>query len=71
MLLSNHIPGEPIKFYVQYAQRMAQEERKTMYIDFNHLISYDHSDPKFLDTLVNKYYEFEKDLRRALEKLMS
>lgn len=31
---------EPLKYYAEYAQKMAQNEEKTMYVNFSHLSNF-------------------------------
>lgn len=42
-----------------------------MYVDFEHLAKFSHSDSRFIQTIVTKYYMHEPDLKAALGKFMS
>lgn len=62
--------GEALKYYAEYAQKMSQNEEKTMYVDFSHISSFEHEDPLFIEEIVRHFYKFEPDMNRALTKLM-
>jgi len=62
--------GQPIRYYIQKAERLKQDEKMTMYVDFYHLSNYPHDDPEFIKNVVQHYYKYEPDLRRALARFM-
>jgi len=41
----DRLEGEPCKYYADCAGKMAQNEEKTMYINFSHLSNFPHEDP--------------------------
>jgi hypothetical protein len=49
---------------------MKQEEKTLMYINYNHLASYNHQDPKFHDYFSLQYYRYEPDLRLGLTRFL-
>jgi len=49
---------------------MKQEEKTLMYINYNHLAAYNHSDPKFHDYFNLQYYRYEPDLRQGLTRFL-
>ena len=55
-LLKENLPdrndNEPLKYYAEYAQKMSQNEEKTMYINFSHLSHFEHEDPQFIENIV-------------------
>jgi len=63
--------GAPLRYYMHQAEKMRQQEKVTMYIDFSHLASFPHSDPEFMSNLVRNFNKFEPDLRRGLVKFMT
>lgn len=65
-----HNDNEPLKYYAEVAQKMSQNEEKTMYVNFSHLSNYQHDDPAFIENIVQFYYKFEPDMNRALTRLM-
>ena len=62
--------GQPIRYYVHQAQKMREQEKVTMYIDFSHLSSFPHDDPEFMRNIVQQYYRHEPSLRQGLVKFM-
>lgn len=62
--------GEPIRYYVHQAQKLREQERVTMWVDFAHLTSFEHSDPEFVQNIVRQYYKYEPYLRTGLTKFM-
>jgi len=62
--------GQPIKYYIKTAERMREQEKVTMYIDFAHLASFQHQDLNFMQTVVPHFYKFEPNLRAGLTKFM-
>jgi DNA replicative helicase MCM subunit Mcm2 (Cdc46/Mcm family) len=60
----------PLKYYQEVAQKMSQNEDKTMYVNFSHLSHFQHEDPQFIENIVQYYYKYEPDMNRALTRLM-
>jgi len=48
----DRLEGEPLKYYAEYAGKMAQNEEKTMYINFSHLSNFPHEDVLFIENIV-------------------
>lgn len=49
---------------------MLRDEGTTMHVDFAHLSSFSHADPRFMPTIVTKFHQYERDLVAALGKFM-
>lgn len=62
--------GMPIYYYKKTAERMLEQEKVTMYIDFTHLAGFPHNDSNFMTTIVTKFYQFEPNLRAGLTRFM-
>jgi hypothetical protein len=62
--------GEPIKYYQKTAERMREQEKVTMYIDFSHLSQFNHRDQSFMQTIVHYFYKYEPNLRDGLTRFM-
>lgn len=62
--------GLPIYYYKKTAERMREQEKVTMYIDFTHVSSFQHQDPNFMQLIVHKFYQFEPNLRAGLTRFM-
>ena len=60
---TNSAIDEPIYYYVRQVDNMKNDEASTMYVDFQHLSSYNWDDPLFLDKLIQEYSRFEPYLR--------
>ena len=43
--------SERIKYYVKIADELKIEEKRTMYVDFTHMTSFQWEDPTFIDRL--------------------
>ncbi len=66
--------GEPIKYYVLQAEKLKQDEKVTMFIDFSHLLNYRFEDQggfSFVTGLVKEYNRFEVYLRKAITQFMN
>ena len=67
--------GAPaVKYYVLQADKMRQEEKVTMFIDFSHLMQFRFDDANvsfnFVTSLVKEYNRFEVYLRKAVTQFM-
>jgi DNA replication licensing factor MCM6 len=63
-----------IKYYVITAEKLKQEEKVTMFIDFSHLLNYRFDETNgfsFVTSLVKEYHRFEIYLRKALSQFMN
>lgn len=63
-------PNAKLLYYVHKAQRMRDEEKNTMEVDFRHLNDYPHADPEFMKNLVTNFYRYENDIRQGLSLFM-
>ena len=63
--------GEPIQYYVKQIDQLKADEVSTMYVDWNHLSSFNWEDPLFLDKLISEYGRFEPYLRMALTNFLA
>ena len=50
---------------------MMEAEKVTMYLDFNHLASFDFENHDFVQLVVTQFYKFEPFLRSGLTKFMN
>ena len=66
-------PGKPTKYYHVQAKRMQEEEKTTMYIDYEHLCQFnpDEKDEDLPEDILANYYRFEAGLHRALHTFMA
>lgn len=62
--------GAPVRYYQHQADRVLRDEATTMHIDFAHLSSFNHADPRFMPMVVTKFHQYERDLVSALTKFM-
>lgn len=69
-MAERRLEGEPFNYYQLLAKKIIQEEATTMYVDFEHITKFNHSDPRFIQTIVTKFYMHEPDLKAALGKFM-
>jgi DNA replication licensing factor MCM6 len=63
-----------IKYYVVLAEKLKQEEKVTMFIDFSHLLNYRFDETggfSFVTQFVKEYHRFEVYLRKGLTQFMS
>ena len=58
--------SERIRYYVKIADELKIEEKRTMYVDFTHMTSFQWEDSTFIDRLQSEYVRFEPYLRQAL-----
>lgn len=63
--------GQPIRYYVNQAQSMKQDEKGTLSVDYRHLSSFQYSDPLFMDKLLQEYSRYEPYLRRAVTQFLT
>ena len=66
----DHNEGEPIRYYLHQANKMRENERVTMYIDYDHISNFPHEDPEFMPNLVKYFYRYEPNLRAGLVKFI-
>ena len=52
------------------AKKMREQEKMTMYVDFNHLSDFGHNDPDFMKNIVCFYNRYEQDLRKGLVRFL-
>lgn len=64
-----------MKYYLLQAEKMRQDEKVTLFIDFSHLMQFrfDDTNPgfNFVTSLVKDYNRFEVYLRKAVTQFMS
>ena len=62
-----------MKYYVLQAEKLKNEEKLTMFIDFSHLMQYRFDEDKgfsFVTGIVKEYNRFEMYLRKAVSQFM-
>ena len=64
-------PGAQIHYYQKCARDMLADERKTLYVDFTHMSSYQWDDPQFMDHLQGEYIRYEPYLRQGLTHFLA
>ena len=57
---------EAFNFYVKNAEELKQDEKQTLYVDYEHMASFNWEDPQFLDKIMTEYARFEPYLKKAL-----
>ena len=57
--------GQPIKFYVKLVEELKINDKRTLYVNFEHLASLD---PTFelRESILSSYYRYEPYLRKAV-----
>jgi len=63
--------GQPIKYYVNQADQMKNDEKSTLSVDYRHLSSFQFGDPLFMDKLLQEYSRYEPYLRRAVTQFLA
>ena len=53
------------------AEELKQEEKQTLYVDYQHMASFNWEDPQFMDKLMHEYARFEPYLKKALTQFLS
>ena len=62
---------QQIRYYVKMAEELKQEEKQTLYVDYNHLASFNWEEPNFMDKLMAEYARFEPYLKKALTQFLA
>ena len=63
-----------VKYYVIQAEKLRNEEKVTMFIDFSHLMLFkfdENNGLNFVSSIVKEYHRFEPYLRKAITQFMS
>ena len=64
-----------VRYYRLQAEKLKNEEKVTMFIDFSHLLQFPHFDDKngfnFVAAIVKEYNRYESFLRKAVSQFMS
>ena len=63
--------GQQIHYYVLKAEDLKQEEKTTLYVDYQHLVSFAWEDPSFMDSLMSHYARYEPYLKKALTQFLA
>ena len=57
---------QPIKYYVNQAEKLKADEKVNLFVDYSHLINFRFKDDNFLRLIINEYHRFEPYLRLAI-----
>lgn len=60
-----------VHYYVRCAEKLHNDETKTMFIDYTHMTGYNWEDQSFMDRLQGEYVRFEPYLRQGLTMFLA
>jgi len=63
--------GAPIRYYMQMAEVLKNEERSTLQVDFSHMSSFQFGDAHFMDQLLQEFGRYEPYLRKAVTQFLN